>query len=311
MIQFNKHRRRSSIKAILSILILTSLHKIINFTTIKNDDDNNQSFYRRMLSYPNMNGKGDNLIAKYESDSYNNNETFADYDAAAALAFDDHKIGKSLRNNNNTSSYHNIQNYTITDTIYETTMFNTMFALLLYDPTTNKFLVLYSKDSDKYKQGNKKLWRAINTLCYLLRRIFPQRFTPQSEELVIAIGGGDYPHVHLNKLPHVDGIAPVLMFGSSFQDDTKLYPNMIAMPMPVREHLDCFTYWVESGMKKVCSALSSLKFDEQWDSLIVSTLLCVSIHHMLNFSSNTISLSPFLATTNMERIGCNISIRTT
>ena len=81
-----KDRRRSSIKALLSTLILASVHKIINFTTIKNDDDINQSFYRRMLSYPNMNDKGDNLIAKYESDSYNNNETFADYDAAAALA---------------------------------------------------------------------------------------------------------------------------------------------------------------------------------------------------------------------------------
>jgi len=226
-----------------------------------------------------MNGKGDNLIAKYESDSYNSNETFADYDAAAAaLAADDHKIGRSLRNTNNTSSYHNIQNYTITDTIYETTIFNTMFALLLYDPTTNKFLILYSKDSDKYKQGNKKLWRAINTLCYLLRRIFPQRFTSQSEELVLAIGGGDYPHVQLNNLPHLDGIAPVLMFGSSFQDDSKLYSNMIAMPMPVREHLDCFAYWVESGMEKVCPALKSLKFDDEWDSLIVSTQRACIFH---------------------------------
>jgi len=290
-------RKRSSIKALLSILILTTLNEIINnFTTINNDDDNdiNQSFYRRMLSYPNMNGKGDNLIAKYEESTYNNNETFADYDAAAALAADDHKIGRSLRNTNNTSSYHNIQNYTITDAIYETTIFNTMFALLLYDPTTNKFLVLYSKDSDKYKQGNKKLWRAINTLVYMLRRIFPERFTPQSEELVIAIGGGDYPHVHLNKLPHTNGIAPVLQFGSSFQYDTNMYPNMITMPQPVREHLDCFAYWVESGMKKVCSALSSLKFDEQWDSLIVSTLLCVSIHHILNVNTDTSLLTQSL-----------------
>ena len=291
-----KDRRRSSIKALLSILILTSLHKIINFTTnIKNDDDNNQSFYHRMLSYPNMNSnKGDNLIAKYESDSYNNNETFADYNAAAALAFDEH-ISRNLHiNNTNNTSYHDIQNYTITDTIYETTIFNTMFALLLYDPSTNKFLVLYSKDSDKYKQGNKKLWRAINTLCYLLRRIFPDRFTKESKELVLAIGGGDYPHVHLNKLPHVDGIAPVLMFGSTFQDDTKLYPNMIAMPQPVREHLDCFAHWVESGMKKVCSALSSLKFDDEWDTLIVSVHnTCASLSRVTSSVLTDLSLSLF------------------
>jgi len=257
-----------------------------------------------------MNGKGDNLIAKYEESTYNSNETFADYDAAAALAADDHKIGRSLRNTNNTSSYHNIQNYTITDTIYETTIFNTMFALLLYDPPTNKFLILYSKDSDKYKQGNKKLWRAITTLCYLLRRIFPQRFTPQSEELVLAIGGGDYPHVQLNKLPHLDGVAPVLMFGSTFQYETNLFPNMIAMPQPVREHLDCFAYWVESGMKKVCSALKSLRFDEEWDSLIVSVYTTDASLKTSNLLTQSLTLF-FLASTNMERIGCNISIRTT
>ena len=111
--------------------------------------------------------------------------------------------------------------------------------------------------------------------------------------MVLAIGGGDYPHVKLDKLPHVNGIAPVLMFGSSFQYETNMYPNMIAMPQPVREHLDCFVYWVENGMKKVCSALSSLKFDEEWDSLIVSVHnTCASLSRVTSSVLTDLSLFP-------------------
>ena len=86
----------------------------------------------------------------------------------------------------------------------------------------------------------------------MLRHLFPTRFTPTSSELIIPIASGDYPHVIPSKLPHTTGVAPVLMFGSTFRD-VNIYPNMVAMPMPPQQHLGCFVEWVKSG--RVCKYL--------------------------------------------------------
>lgn len=38
----------------------------------------------------------------------------------------------------------------------------------------------------------------------------------------------------------------MLMFGSAFRNP-EMYPNMIPMPMPSPQHLDCFTHWIDRG----------------------------------------------------------------
>ena len=111
----------------------------------------------------------------------------------------------------------------------------------------------------------------------------------ESSELVIPIGSGDYPHIIPSKLRYLDGVAPVLMFGSAFRDSTNMYPNMIPMPMTEVHHLGCFVDWIESGKERVCEALAAdgnLVFGTndnnkemnellEWDDLIVSMILCM------------------------------------
>jgi len=175
--------------------------------------------------------------------------------------------------------------YTLQDAIKEADVFESTFAILVYDPGDDTFVGLYSKDHT-WRPANKKLFATMNSLAYLLRQLFPERFTPESQEFVLAIGSGDYPQVKLSKLPVTDvattgtgGTAPVFMFGSAFRD-ASLYPNMVAMPMPEWYHLLCFEQWVTSGT--VCNELTAathehgahngLEFGEEngldWDGLI-------------------------------------------
>ena len=117
-----------------------------------------------------------------------------------------------------------------------------------------------------------------------------------------------------SKLPHLNGVAPVLQFGSSFRD-TSVYPNMIDMPMPGGDlHMGCFLHWSVSGKTDVCKRLTTMVDDynvgNEWNSLIVSIYilpkhtecltLCFlyliqcfhSLHHIYTHKT---------ATTNLER----------
>ena len=105
-----------------------------------------------------------------------------------------------------------VSQYTVIDAMREVEAFQETFALLVYDPPNDRFVGLYSR-TQKWSAGNDKLWKSYKSFCRILRKTFPDRFTPQNDELVIAMSGGDYPHVKLEKLPYLDGVAPVLMFG--------------------------------------------------------------------------------------------------
>ncbi len=196
-------------------------------------------------------------------------ENDEDYTAAADIAFnstDDHGHWKKSMN---------IQNYTLEDALYESSIFDSTFALIVYNPPTDTFLGMCNKHH-KWVAGNKKLWKSMRCLTFMLRKVFPERFNSNMPELVLAIGSGDYPQVDKWKLPHSDGVAPVLMFGSSFRD-TNVYKNMVAMPMPSPGlHLDCFVQWAQSDGKQLCEGLRLVFGEEnelQWDSLIVSCIL--------------------------------------
>ncbi|KAL7532319.1 hypothetical protein ACHAXR_004558 [Thalassiosira sp. AJA248-18] len=191
-------------------------------------------------------------------------DDYADYDLAAAEM--------AAAPNEVVMSSQPLPRYTLEDALNESTVFESIFCILVYDPPTDKFIVLFSKDHLWRHGGNEKLFRAMNQFTFMLRHTFPKRFSPSWPELVIPIGSGDYPHVIPSKLPHVGRVAPVLTLGTALRD-TALYPNMIAMPMPEKHHLGCFVKWIEDK-SEVCDSLQpgSLVFGEEygleWNSLI-------------------------------------------
>ncbi|KAL9178380.1 hypothetical protein ACHAXT_000027 [Thalassiosira profunda] len=172
-------------------------------------------------------------------------ETEDDYDAAARAASEAPDVQRDEVP---------VQPYTLEDALSESNVFEYTFCVLVYDSPTDKFIALYSKNH-KWKAGNKKLWKSVRYLAYMLRKTFPERFTPDAPELALAIGSGDYPHVHKSMLPHA-GTAPVLMFGSAFREQG-MYSTMLAMPMPEPRHLNCFEEWAARGT--VCDVLQAGK----------------------------------------------------
>jgi len=103
---------------------------------------------------------------------------------------------------------------------------------------------------------------------------------PGSDELVLPVSSGDSPKVKkvcldYYRKPSGEQLytceaytAPILNFGSTFQD---VLHQMIAMPMPVAQHLKCFHAWAEK--QTVCPALSKNlvygdEYGIQWEDLI-------------------------------------------
>mmetsp|Transcript_7676 Transcript_7676/g.16633 ORF Transcript_7676/g.16633 Transcript_7676/m.16633 type:complete len:667 (+) Transcript_7676:142-2142(+) len=174
--------------------------------------------------------------------------------------------------------------YTLQDAIDSSKMFDRKFALLIYDPDDDAFYGLYSKRHNLVK-GCQKVLNSIKNLSYLLRTNFPERFQgKKSAELVIPISSGDYPGVSSNCIDHFrqespdplipsdwqksielgqdcsHNTAPILHFGSVFRHP-HMFPNIIAMPMPVPHHLNCFSTWATA--KTVCKELREKGIDEK------------------------------------------------
>jgi len=162
--------------------------------------------------------------------------------------------------------------YAIVDAIESSKMFDHNFVLLVYDPEDDVFYGMYSK-RHYWVPGCQKSLNSIKYLAYFLRKTFPARFRGKmSDELIIPISSGDYPEVlnicidhfsrqqqttHNQKVAqrlcsHQNTIAPILHFGSVFRHDS-MFPNMIAMPMPVPHHLYCFEMWATHGV--VCNKM--------------------------------------------------------
>ena len=159
--------------------------------------------------------------------------------------------------------------YSIQGVIEAANLVQSRYALLRYDPSSDKFIGYYSKNH-LYVSGCGKLTYAITQLTMILRALFPERFTPDSPELVLAVQAGDYPDampyrpcVTKNLNAPCDksllSAAPVLTFGSVFSNP--LFPNMMGFPMP-GEHLTCFLRW--ATRKEVCPFF---QYDPAWSTL--------------------------------------------
>ena len=284
-------RRRQTFKALICIAALCA----VQFSTRSISYEDKQQHDRRRLYVATSPG---HILNKLHNDCNYNNESEEDYNTAAALAMNstydvqhedtvqkytitDAVDGKEEDNSTTAIAISSsIQKYTITDTLNEASIFESTFCILVYDPTTDRFIVHYSKDME-WTSSNGKLWGSLNSFTYMLRETFPERFTKDSDELVIPIGSGDYPHVMKDKLPYTDGIAPLLMFGSVFRD-TSVYPNMITGPLPT--HMKCFKQWAEND--SVCDILTSkhLVFSQEdgleFDNLTVS-IYCMCMYEYM------------------------------
>lgn len=118
-----------------------------------------------------------------------------DYDAAYRAAQEE-QLSSSPSDRR---QYSIIQPYTLEDALSESNVFKKIFALIVYDPPSDRFIGLYSKDHQINGMGA-RLIHSTRTLVYMLRHIFPERFTPDMPELVLAISSGDYPSVHVSKV---------------------------------------------------------------------------------------------------------------
>ena len=190
-------------------------------------------------------------------------------------------FGSQIENN---AVLSRVRPYTLEDAMAEAHPFKFTFALLVFDPATDTFLGYYPKHFEM-REDFKKLALSMRHLAYMLRKVFPDRFTPTSDEFVVPFSSGDYAQLDINKLPYA-GVAPVLHFGSVLRDDT-IYPNMIAMPTPSM-HLPCFSEWVDQ--KTVCDGISASFAGQklEWGNLKVSGVVNVFDSRVLLYLSSFI-----------------------
>ncbi len=127
--------------------------------------------------------------------------------------------------------------YTLQQVIEEAATMRSKYAILRYDPKTDKFTGYYSK-YERWVPGCYKLMHSLSALTVLLRTIFPERFTSKSPEFIMGVSSGDYPAMVDQECIYRDqdvpcddndvegnNKAPVLHFGSVFRK--AMFPNMV------------------------------------------------------------------------------------
>ncbi|KAL7431470.1 hypothetical protein ACHAXM_002669 [Skeletonema potamos] len=159
-----------------------------------------------------------------------------------------------------------LPNYTLQHAIDAAEIYRSKFSLLRYDPTTDIFVGYYLRRHE-WESGCMKLANSMTILTYMLRSLFPDRFTSNSPPFVMAVSSGDYPDIAYKYQSCIRkdengpcdssllSASPVLHFGSVYRNP--LIPNIIPMPMP-GDHLNCFKRWNElqhrNDGRRICDA---------------------------------------------------------
>jgi len=297
-------RRRTALLAVLACTAALSLQSLlspqliwdaVDHATVDDTEDEEDAllmeemkmedhFRRKLFSEQEEISEEDAELLSIPGEDAMSSSVASDGSGQATIASSSSSVskGKVVSHTNLIDTHQPLPSYTIEDAIRTTKMYEHTFALLVYDPTSDSFLGLYSK-RHYWVSGCEKLLSSFRQLAYLLRKIFPERFQGKnSKELVIPISSGDSPGVKAGCLDHFrkqadnprtppgwrelvglncdNHIAPVLHFGSVFRQP-HLFPSMIAMPMPVASHLNCFETWATH--KIICKQLRSITSDEQ------------------------------------------------
>ena len=222
MMQHHKHSRRPrSAIALLSIGIVAAslcvLKVLVQFNGVNNQNSStttNNSYYsssvpRYLLSNSNNSDNAlspQNIIAFHETSNYygiEGEEDYSDYTALAKraalktprLRADYEAEMRSDSDITKRPGLQPLQQYTLQDSLYESSIWGNTFAILIYDPPTDTFITLYNKDHI-WNNSKSRILKPLHNIIYMLRQSFPERFMgSESEELVIPIGSGDFPHV--------------------------------------------------------------------------------------------------------------------
>ena len=124
-----------------------------------------------------------------------------------------------------------IRAYDLDDILRVIPYYDHAMALLIYDPIDDRFFTYYSTNH-RWKRGCEELIVSTKTIVFILRRLFPQRFTPTSPEFAMVISAGDVPGVRAtNCVKRKEypcspmDLPPILHFGHVFQ--LPLFPSMI------------------------------------------------------------------------------------
>jgi len=272
-------RRRRSTGAVMSLAVLAAICLPAALFHLKRSDTDDASRNHRHLS----------ILAQRKDDQHIPN----DKDILSLL--------KAFDENGAPIPPTQISPYTLDDVISVLPTFEAVFGVVIYDPSTDKFILHYSNNM-RWKGGCHKLVGSFQKLAHSLRTMFPERFATGSgqPELALAIASGDYPEVNLgsassfatirrNRNCFIEGasacvpsdLAPVLQFGSAFKSP-KTFPSMIAMPMPQNNHVACFETY--AAHQEICRmhlprdkySPQGLVFEETvgvgWDDLIPSVV---------------------------------------
>jgi len=158
-----------------------------------------------------------------------------------------------------------MKQYTQREIIATVQHFNRELLLVAYTAETDDFIVLLPGYVDQPRPicdgGCIRIKNIIQTVLFAFRKQMPFRF-PQygGKDLLFLVSTGDLPRLTRQCLEHPIfckrqiGFAPILHFGSLFQDKTIL-PSVVLMPppAPLTRHLKCMQEWQISH--RVCDCL--------------------------------------------------------
>ena len=156
--------------------------------------------------------------------------------------------------------------------------FSRELLLVMYTSETDEFIVLLPYDQQSAEVpsctlGCSRIENIMTAVLYAFRTKFSDRFQPQqtqqpvqipegeenkkNNDLLFLVSTADSPHVArwcVSDPDHCGSInfAPILSFGSGFQDESIL-PSLITMPPPPMMHLRCMNEWQLHG--EVCEFL--------------------------------------------------------
>ena len=182
---------------------------------------------------------------------------------------------------------YNLHNIMITPPAFTRELF-----LIYYDPSEDVFLVYVDETKDKYTSPVfSYVWNRIRyimpILSHALRNHFADRFqglAGDSPEFIAFFSSGDIPKLFCGCIQHKerpkhsvicqnDVFAPILQFGSVFQDATNL-PNLVTMP--VWSHLPYFRAWQREGIISRdinARAKRSAVSPSVWDTKLIPSII--------------------------------------
>jgi len=77
-----------------------------------------------------------------------------------------------------------ISPYTLDDVISVLPTFHDVFGVVIYDPSSDKFILHYSNNM-RWIAGCHKLVTSFQALAHSLRTMFPERFTPDATQGIV------------------------------------------------------------------------------------------------------------------------------